>query len=277
MDKHISQSHAPWARPTLVGRGRAGNLIRKRVQSVFPTWRSRQGFTLVEVLVVIVIIAVLAALIVPAASSLQSRFYAVGCANNMKQIVGVLHHYVSDNDGWMPWHEYGTENGINFGTAMSGSAPEMALALGGYFDTCADVLRCPGWRDWGANSPSPAPSYFRTPFKAPVKDVRHSYNYHRMIPEGWERPPDLNASVPRIKMASIQEPSKVWYVCDSSFGKHYAPKDITFSVTRSHRNGGNAGFIDGHVEFIPREGWTTNGTYLNYPLLRSKQFKPPPG
>lgn len=222
-----------------------------------------KGFTLVELLVVIAIVCILAALLLPVVSSFQSRSYAAGCAGNMKQIMGVLHQYVNDNDGWLPWVPYGSSGSVGFGNPSSGTAPEQALAAGGYFNTCPDILRCPGWRDWGKNSPTPAAPYLSKPLTTPINNVRHTYNYFRF--RGSSIPNEPNSSTPKLKLSSINEPSKQWYVCDSSFGWQYAPNDITFSVTRSHRDGGNAGFLDGHVEFIARSGWTTNNRYLNYP------------
>jgi len=65
--------------------------------------RSRSGFTLVELLVVIGILAILAALLLPALNGVREQSRAVTCASNMRQLaVGIL-GYVSDHDGYFPW------------------------------------------------------------------------------------------------------------------------------------------------------------------------------
>jgi prepilin-type N-terminal cleavage/methylation domain-containing protein len=69
------------------------------------------GYTLVELLVVIGIIAVLIAVLLPALSRAQAQANRVVCLSNIRQLgVGIL-MYCNDNKGYFPTCAYGTGGG----------------------------------------------------------------------------------------------------------------------------------------------------------------------
>jgi prepilin-type N-terminal cleavage/methylation domain-containing protein/prepilin-type processing-associated H-X9-DG protein len=92
--------------------------------------RSRLGFTLVELLVVMAIVAILAAIVLPAASRAKRAGQRAVCANNLRQLGLATHLYWQDNrdaafkyrgaavDGgdvwWFGWLERGTEGNRRF-------------------------------------------------------------------------------------------------------------------------------------------------------------------
>ena len=64
--------------------------------------RRRNGFTLVELLVVIGIIAVLIAILLPVLQNAREQARQVACANNMRQIAFAAMAYANDNGGQLP-------------------------------------------------------------------------------------------------------------------------------------------------------------------------------
>lgn len=75
---------------------------------MFSPPRSRRGFSLLELSVVVVIVLVLIALILPAVQGARESARRSQCKNNLKQFGLALHNYHDVYDvlpsGWMPEH-----------------------------------------------------------------------------------------------------------------------------------------------------------------------------
>ncbi len=62
----------------------------------------RDGFSLVELLVVISIIVLLAAILLPTLAQARDRAYTIVCLNNMRQVAVSFTIYSNENKGWYP-------------------------------------------------------------------------------------------------------------------------------------------------------------------------------
>jgi prepilin-type N-terminal cleavage/methylation domain-containing protein len=81
----------------------------------------RQGFTLVELLVVIGIIAILVAILLPVLSRARESANRVSCLSNVRQLANAFVMYTGENKGWFPCVAvFGNTLGYPNGAAPSG-------------------------------------------------------------------------------------------------------------------------------------------------------------
>lgn len=204
------------------------------------------GFTLVELLVVVVIVGILAALALPAFNRMKSRAQAGKCVGNVRGLLNAIQMYVADNDGNLPYSSY--QGGQNTLWWQQEIAPYVGFDWEKVMEKnpwafearLPDIFRCPADPWWGktyALDPSYGINHFLT----------------KTIPDGGlsgTYPPDT----PRTKAASVPSPATMIMLADS--GHKEEDGDVAWRIARwpdaqaplaRHDGLGTIGWMDGHV------------------------------
>jgi prepilin-type N-terminal cleavage/methylation domain-containing protein len=121
-----------------------------------PARSSPPGFTLVELLVVIVTIAILAALLLPALASAKEKSKGIACLSNLKQLGIAMRAYADDNSGNIPFGPkappfispldlYPSTGAPTSLISLGSGAPvALGLLLQAYVASQPKILFCPG-------------------------------------------------------------------------------------------------------------------------------------
>ena len=242
---------------------------------------NRHGFTLTELLVVILIILVLAGMLIPTITRMRDRAAAAGCASNMRQCIVMANMFTAEQNGRLPrLHVYNGQMG-QFGktplpvaerivnNASANFWPDLltTYAEGAAMFSCPK-LKSPATRGSGGGKSDRIP-------------LGIGINWPYMAPNNGEAQGGTGYSWTRL--SSVPDQSKVVWFADAggevsgdwdkrldvpATGSCFIRGNSADGTCVTPRHGGkiNVGFVDGHVELVnPTQiDWGARDTTRSY-------------
>jgi len=235
--------------------------------------RMRNGFTLVELLVVIGIIAVLISILLPVLNRARESAKQIKCLSNLRQLGLAMVMYNSENRGRFPapgtvrqpddWIFWERDRKLNQ------SAIARYLTSGGRL--VADYFRCPSDTEWSQHR-NPDYTYTYSVNWMVCEERDYSNRKGRYVWSGFDAYPGSDPRrMPNLTTGQIRHPEHViLFLCESSqtlddatwAPQHYVIDGRNLLSNRHdkrsesskdpHAGRGNVGFCDGHAEFIER-------------------------
>lgn len=189
-----------------------------------------QGFTLVELLVVIGIIAVLIAILLPALSKVQQAAQKTACLSNLRQLGLATQSYLLANR-----NIYFPDQG-SAGSWWAYVAPHVSEQS--TIESRNKVMHCPSWEGWDHSAWGPSGI------------VGWNYGYNMEVGE---------EPAGRIRFGKVIFADAYWHFCSQEFAARFGIPAFAWStnngalytgmVVRAHSDGSNLLFSDGHAEY----------------------------
>lgn len=203
-----------------------------------PARIARLGFTLVELMVVIVIIAVLMGVLMPQIAKMKEKGRRTVCATNLKQIHTLIETYMKDYDDCYPYYDVNGRGGsCRNGPMLLDEAENILIRRG--FTKNVKVFQCPSRMASSDNE---------------KRKFHFEYNPNLSFrsPSG-----DLGKSPRVLKGAQVQNPGQVrlgWDADDEGTSGQGRSGNNYFDEADNHgADGGNVVYCDGHVQW-----WTSD-------------------
>lgn len=205
---------------------------------------SNSGFSLIELLTVILVISVLSGILIPTLIKAKNSANSAKCTNQLRQLGAALFLYTQDNDNLLP---------------------PVASATGGNSDRWArHIMPYLGSAELGSSDGNNQAKIIEY-FQCPLDDVPRgdkgaapcSYGLSFQVQSG-----DLSGTSPPVSILKIVDPAKTILIGD----RWIAANTVNFSVGIDRGRSGNFHFgtqsnylfADGHVESLPRENFLTS-------------------
>ena len=238
--------------------------------------RIQSGFTLVELLVVLVVISLLSMIIAPSMGKARGIANNITCSNNLRHLgTGMCLYHSLNRDEFWPCTLYDTpESGVT--TYFWGSDTDPVDTSSSPFlktsNSPLSVLWCPE-QPWGTYVPQGGVSEPTT---------NYGYNAWCLDPPAWWRTNAAGTPMRRKKRHDINNPGELFVFADSAMywspggvgimqnSTHLEPVTGTWAQTPTthfrHSGRANAVTVEGSVGSYGPEGWVFEGQYKDVKL-----------
>jgi prepilin-type N-terminal cleavage/methylation domain-containing protein/prepilin-type processing-associated H-X9-DG protein len=203
------------------------------------------GFSLTELLVVIVIVVVLATVIFTFAKRARDSAHDARCTSNLRQIAALMTAAAAENGGTYPRKAYA--NGYRGGGERF--APEhFMLGYEGFLkDSSGNFIE---------RAAPPSECLFNCPAEKSPKDAfgndwfqsHYGFNFYLVHTTAMEMEGANGTNPCRAPISSIQNPERVFLVGDSSNCYSIAEQPNRVAFRHAGKKKWNVAFVDGHVE-----------------------------
>ena len=229
---------------------------------------TRKGFTLLELLMVIVVSLILMALLFPALGRAKARAYRPACMNNLRQLNLAVRMYADDSEDTSP----GTRtNSLDAFTAYK-QLVQSYVGVGAAASSPGKLFACPADRFYYDYDERIAQSLHR--------QSRNDYSSYAF--NAGNLPPGAPLDKPPIhpwpgiagrKLSSIRDPARTVLVAEFAALLPYSWHDPGGG---SHYNNARdmISFVDGHVSYI-KMYWDANNATAGH--QESWHYDPPAG
>jgi len=229
-------------------------LAKERGAKSTPDKKSEQGFTLLEMLMVVAITGLLASLLLPALAAAKARGRTATCKNNLRQMAHALAMYESDF-GFFPGCGDPLIATNNFPWDFP-STNSWIVRIQPYTGTNSDVFSCPEYEphmDWKKTITSDSFGYNASGSSQIYVDMDKNLGLG-FGKNNFIRSTALAAPADMIEIGDLQLPNSVW--CNIMSPWHKQPLgNVNCVVPSRHSGGANIAFCDAHVQWQPQVRW----------------------
>mgnify|MGYP001563730287 FL=1 len=218
---------------------------------MYVTAKSR-GFTVIELLIIVIIVAVLVCIVIPAIFAAKQKAQQIICVNNLRQLFLAFEQYTNDNNGLLPRPN-------NSGTSKDGTKICNAEVWFKAIDNYLTTLQLPSERDEISQEERrlliKQDPIFKTVSLSKQDTTRTIKMNQNLLP----------ASECQRSIETIENPTRTVLLFDGRINNTSVADNYEGSygsVAQRHSKAANILFIDGHVERIQNgnsDGTTNEG------------------